>query len=396
MARLHPISPHFVLVKRFAFAAVVLLASAATARIANAHTVGESYIWVNVEEDCFSGRVELNLDDLREKLGLPVPESGEERLAFLREHRDEAIQYIRAHFYLESEGERLPLEFSEISVLDLPGEEGIYAQYAYRTSAGPVPDSILIHGSLCFENDITHRTLLCMERNSKAEAEVPDEFVAMVLGPHKQEHRIDLTNIESLLRPRDFIWQGVLHIWIGTDHILFIITLLLPAVLIYQEAKWNPVPGFSSAFWNIVKIVSLFTIAHSITLSLTAVGLVDLPSRVVESIIALSIILVAINAIWPKFQDRNWMVIFGFGLFHGMGFASVMAELPFRMLNLMKVLIGFNIGVELGQLAIVMAVFPVIFLLRKSSTYVPFILKGGSLATAAVACIWFVERAFNL
>ena len=86
----------------------------------------------------------------------------------------------------------------------------------------------------------------------------------------------------------------------------------------------------------------------------------------------------------------------GFGLFHGLGFASVMSELPFRMVHLLKVLIGFNVGVELGQLAIVAVVFPVIFAFRKTRSYVPVCLIGGSLLMGGIATYWFIERAFGL
>ena len=129
---------------------------------------------------------------------------------------------------------------------------------------------------------------------------------------------------------------------------------------------------------------------------MAALGLVDLSSRVVESVIALSIIFVAVNTIRPRFKDKTWFVIFGFGLFHGMGFASVMSDLPFRMMHLVKVLIGFNVGVELGQLAIVAGVFPIIYMLRKTKIYVPLLLKGVSLVIALIACYWFVERALAL
>ncbi|MEQ9406946.1 MAG: HupE/UreJ family protein [Fuerstiella sp.] len=168
-----------------------------------------------------------------------------------------------------------------------------------------------------------HRSLLCLERNRKTGEKYEGEFAALIFSADNPTQQLNLTSIEMLLRPRDFVWQGVLHIWIGLDHILFIITLLLPAVLIYKEAEWQPVPKFRTAFWNIVRIVTIFTVAHSITLSLAALGLVRLPSRLVESVIALSIVLVALNTITPGFRDRTWIVIFVFGLFHGLGFASV-------------------------------------------------------------------------
>jgi hypothetical protein len=361
-----------------------------------AHTTGETYVWLNVEENNITGRVEINLRELREKMGVDVPDEGTQRMGILEENREKILSYLRQHYRIEAYGQEVPIEYTAIGLLDLPADEGIYAQFFYVTPEGTVPDLVTITNSLFVENDFIHRSLVCVERNRKSGQVFEGEFGAMVFGAHNPVQDLDLTHIESLLRPRDFIWQGVLHIWIGTDHILFIITLLLPAVLIYQGTMWSPVPNFTAAFWNIIRIITIFTVAHSITLSMAALGLVSVPSRIVESVIALSIILVAVNTISPKFRDKAWLIIFLFGLFHGMGFASVMSELPFRMVDLVKVLIGFNVGVELGQLAIVFAVFPVIFLLRKTKAYVPIILKGGSAITAAIACFWFIERAFAL
>lgn len=386
----------------------------------SAHTTGETYVWLNVEEDRFTGRVEINFDELREKLGIDVPEQSgdhsensdvgdsdvgdsteeaapsDERLAVLQATQQQVLDYIRKHYAISADAEPIPIEYIDLRILDLPGDEGKYAQYIYQTPVGRVPDMITIRNSLFVEDDFTHRSLVCIERNKKSGQEFEGEFTAMVFGAHNPVQDLDLTHIDLLLRPRDFIWQGVLHIWIGIDHILFIVALLLPAVLVHKDGRWQPVTKFRQAFWNILKIVTLFTIAHSITLSLAALGVIDLPSRLVESVIALSIILVAINTIQPKFNDKTWLIIFGFGLFHGMGFASVMSDLPFRMVHLVKVLIGFNIGVELGQLAIVAAVFPVIFLLRNEKRYQSVILVSGSVSIAAIAGYWFVERAFAL
>ncbi|MCR9199423.1 MAG: HupE/UreJ family protein [Planctomycetaceae bacterium] len=369
-----------------------IVAASATA---NAHTTGETYVWLNVEQERITGRVEINLRDLREKLNIEIEETGDGRMAVLEATREQVLEYISQHYRLEANGELIPLEFTTLGILDLPDDEGRYAQYFYQSAADTaVPDKVTVTNSMFVDDDFIHRSLVCVERNDKSGQTFEGEFAAMVFGSHNRTQELDLTNIELLLRPRDFIWQGVLHIWIGYDHILFIITLLLPAVLMYQDLSWRPVGDFKTAFWNIIRIVTIFTVAHSITLSLAALGLVKLPSWIVESVIALSIVLVAINTISPRFRDKTWIVIFGFGLFHGMGFASVMSELPFRMLNLVKVLIGFNVGVELGQLAIVAVVFPLIYLIRRHWTYVPVVLRGGSAVIAAVACFWFVERAF--
>ena len=142
--------------------------------------------------------------------------------------------------------------------------------------------------------------------------------------------------------------------------------------------------------------MTVFTIAHSITLSLAAFDLVTVPSRLVESMIALSIILVACNNFKGKVRGGSLWVILGLGLFHGLGFATVMGELPFRVQSMLKCVVGFNVGVELGQIAIVSMLFVPLFLLRKTKAYVPVILWGGSVILILIAGYWFIERAFGL
>jgi len=124
-------------------------------------------------------------------------------------------------------------------------------------------------------------------------------------------------------------------------------------------------------------------------------GLLSVPSRFVESMIALSIILVAMNNITGRVRHGTLWVILVLGLFHGLGFASVMGHLPFRMVDLLKSVVAFNVGVELGQVVIVMALFPLLFFLRSRPVYVPLVLRGVSAALIVIAGIWFIQRAFG-
>jgi hypothetical protein len=364
-----------------------------TAGIAGAHAVGESYVWITAEQDHFSGRVEINVDDLRQHLGVDVPESGDERMEVLKQHREQVLEYLRENFWIKAEGVELPIEYGAVGLLDIPKEKSVYAQYFYRTLPGEPHSVVTIRNSILVETSYTHRSLVCIEQNKRTGEEFWGEFALLVFGSHNPVQSLDFADIPTLMGGKQFIWQGVLHIWIGIDHILFIITLLLPAVLVETDGQWAPVAKFRSAFWNIIKIVTVFTLSHSITLSLAALGVVRIPSRIVESTIALSIVLVAILAMNPRWRSHTGQVIFGFGLFHGLGFASVMSELPFRMLNLVKLLMGFNIGVELGQIAIVACVFPILYALRKSPYYVPVVLRGGAMLTAMIGLYWFWERA---
>jgi hypothetical protein len=143
-------------------------------------------------------------------------------------------------------------------------------------------------------------------------------------------------------------------------------------------------------------VATSFTIAHSITLSLAALSIIQLPSRLVESTIALSVVLAALNNIWPLVHGRRWLVAFGFGLIHGFGFASVLADLGLPRDALLIALVGFNVGVELGQLAIISAFLPVAYALRRTRAYRRVIFIGGSAAIALVAGVWLFERALDV
>jgi hypothetical protein len=177
---------------------------------------------------------------------------------------------------------------------------------------------------------------------------------------------------------------------------LFLLSLLLPAVLVFEGGRWQAVTRFPPAFWDVFKIVTSFTVAHSITLSLAALGVISLPSRLVESAIATSVVLAALNNVFPVVHERRWMVAFAFGLIHGFGFASVLRDLGLPQGALLIALVGFNLGVEVGQLAIVSAFLPIAYALRASWLYRRLVFVGGSIVIAAVAGIWLVERAFNM
>jgi hypothetical protein len=187
----------------------------------------------------------------------------------------------------------------------------------------------------------------------------------------------------------------VWHIWIGFDHILFLIALLLPSVLRREGNKWKPAGKLRSALWNVFRIVTAFTLAHSITLSLAAWGVVSLPSPLVESAIAGSIVIGAFNNVYPVVRQRLWLVAFAFGLVHGFGFASVLADLGLPQGALLIALVGFNVGVEVGQIIIVSLFVPLAFAVRGTRIYRRLALTGGSLAIALMATVWMAERMFN-
>lgn len=140
----------------------------------------------------------------------------------------------------------------------------------------------------------------------------------------------------------------------------------------------------------------MFTIAHSITLWLAVMEYVNLPAQWVEATIAFSIIVTALNNLFPVMTLKTWMIAFGFGLIHGFGFAIVLSDLGLSSVTLGVSLFGFNLGVELGQVAIVLVFLPIAYIIRETSFYRNAILRAGSVLVAIIASIWLCERLFNM
>lgn len=191
----------------------------------------------------------------------------------------------------------------------------------------------------------------------------------------------------------EFVGKGVHHIAIGFDHILFLLSLLLPSVLVRHNRQWLPVDSTRKALINVASIITVFTLAHSVTLSLAVLDLVPVPpSLLVESVIALSIIVMALHNIFPLFRFDVLLVTFVFGLIHGFGFASVLLEYPLSDRALVISLVAFNVGVEAGQLAIAASLTPLLFYCRHQEWYRKRFLPVGSAAIALVGSYWLVER----
>jgi len=170
---------------------------------------------------------------------------------------------------------------------------------------------------------------------------------------------------------------------------------LLPSVVFRDDKHWRPVMYFRSAFFEVLKVVTAFTVAHSVTLSLAVLDIINLPSRWVESAIAASVLLAALNNIYPVVLKRIWLAAFSFGLIHGLGFAGVLNDLGLPDSSLAVALVGFNIGVEAGQFAIVSTFLPLAFILRRSWFYQRLTLNFGSLLIAAVALFWLLDRSLD-
>ena len=217
-----------------AMAALGLLASP---RDATAHAVGESYIFLDVHPAALVGHAEIHFDDLANKLGLDPGE--EDAKVFVRTHQDEVQKYIRDHFEVRAGARVCVPRFISSDALDLP--QGRFAVYNLRIDIDPLPDTLTVENRMLFENDPRHRNLLLINRNAKTGELRGPEATALIFGPETPVQELDLLNIAGLLGVRGFLQQGALHIWIGIDHMLFLVALILPSVLDRRDGAWVPV-----------------------------------------------------------------------------------------------------------------------------------------------------------
>jgi hypothetical protein len=199
---------------------------------------------------------------------------------------------------------------------------------------------------------------------------------------------------------RSLFSLGMRHIAEGPDHLLFLLALLLPAPLIARAGRWEEGErsggkSFGASIRTIVSVVTGFTLGHSISLALAAAGWVEVPTRIVELLIAVSILVSCAHAWRPLFAGKEVWIASAFGLVHGLAFAEVLAGLDFDTTTLVLSLVGFNLGIEAMQLLVIAATLPLMLLLSTTPRYAGVRIAGaGFAATCAVG--WVVERAFGL
>lgn len=372
----------------WAFAA--LFAFAGLSGLAQAHKPSESYLTIRTDDSSptgLSGQWDIALRDLDFAIGLDADGDGAITWGETRARHAEIAAYALARLSLQADGQPCTLEVPR-QLVDRHSD-GVYSvlELSIRCPSA-TPTELALEYRLFADLDRQHRGLLNLKTAQGARS--------AVLDPAAGKAQFALRDVHPASQFLSYGREGVWHIWIGFDHILFLVSLLLPAVLVWRRPRWEPAKSFRSAFWEVAKVVTAFTVAHSITLSLATLGWVSLPSRWVESAIAASVVLAALNNLRPLVEGRRWLVAFCFGLIHGFGFASVLQDLGLPPDALLLSLVGFNLGVEVGQLAIVAVLLPIAFVLRRQWVYKRLILVGGSLLIALLAAAWFIERVGNV
>lgn len=369
--------------------------------IADAHVVNQSYIFLRVyENNGIEGRFEINGREINKVFGtnLPTDFTAEDVAPYIAEIK----AYLLKNTSFSSSLGSHAISLQEETGIQKVGLGNFVKVYFKLENTDVLPDDLTVDYSAVFEKDDSHRGFLITEYNWKAGVINNEANISLNFEPNDTKATMSLTEVSVFRGFIAMIKQGVWHIWIGLDHILFLFALILPSVLRRKKeaqgfslSNWEPVQKFKPAFFYVLKVITFFTIAHTITLTLASLELVNLPSQITESIIAFSIGLAAFHNIRPIFKGRDWVIAFVFGLFHGFGFASVLSDLGLTNEFLTLSLLGFNIGVEFGQVGIIALIFPVLFFIRKTKLY-PKVLVYGSILLIIISLYWCIERIFDV
>lgn len=348
---------------------------------AQAHKPSDSYLAMTVQGQQITGQWDIALRDLDFAIGLDGNGDGQLTWDEIRARHQAIAAYALQRLHIATTGGACTLQAGE-QLID-HHTDGAYSVLRF-TAACPgtaAPASLDIGYTLFADLDPQHKGLLKLTHDGETQTAIFD--------PDSPRQSLSMAAPDRLAQFGAYVKHGIWHIWIGTDHILFLLSLLLPAVLLPGLREQQA--SLRAAFVDVLKVVTAFTLAHSITLTLASLSLVSLPSRWVESAIAASVVLAALNNLYPLFRGRRPVAAFVFGLIHGFGFASVLRDLGLPQSTLVSSLFGFNVGVEIGQLAIVAVFLPLAWWLRKSWFYRQ-LFTWGSLAIALVAAVWLVER----
>ncbi len=359
--------------------AVAALLIATAAPLALAHKASDAYLQLRVDRDGTAKlRADIALRDLDLVLDLDADADGRLTWGEVRRQWPAIEQYVDRHLDVPD------CRWSGASRALERRIDGVYAAVTRqgRCTPGVAPS---IRYTALADVDPTHRGIARVDVDGLAGR-------LAVLDPTRPMSTGTVAHAPSA----GFLVEGIRHILGGYDHVLFLLCLLLPSVMRRTGQGWQPVSRLGDALWPVLGIVTSFTVAHSITLGLAACGLVTLPPRLIEPAIAVTIVLAALDNLWPVLPGRRAWITFVFGLVHGFGFAGVLGELNLSRGAFAWALLQFNVGLELGQMLVVASTVGLLYFVRQRGRYPRWVIGGGSVAALLIGVLWFAERTANV
>lgn len=350
------------------------------------HSLSDSFVNLDVDTEQISGHWLIAVRDLELAVGLDQNLDTKITWGEIQQQRAAIKDYALSRLRMRMSGADCSLQSGEFQLEQR--NSGVFL-YLPVTGVCSSPGEFEIDYNLLFDIDASHRGILNLTYNG--------ESYLRLFSPSEPTQRLDATGTAATLANLwTFLVEGVWHIWIGLDHILFLCALIIPIILgagAFRKTHQTSDPASGrSIFMDILKVVTAFTIAHSVTLILATLQIVVLPSRLVESVIALSVVATGINIIFPIFRGHSWQVAFAFGLIHGFGFAGVLGDLSLPTHLFVSSLLSFNMGVEVGQLVIVALLVPVLLLLNRADITRRLTLAASGIVITGFGALWLAER----
>ena len=379
---------------------------------AMAHKGSDAYLQLNLGGAKSTLRVDLALRDLDAVLDIDADANGQLTWGEVRAAYPAIERYLAARVLVDG------CQWQSVATGLERRADGVYAALTWSGSCAVDAALPTIRYSALREIDPTHRAIAKIERpGSEAVVQVLDP--TKVLPPAAKAAASaagvgvaaavsagviasgPAAGVTAAAQPEPtasagFVKEGMRHILGGYDHVLFLLALLLPAVMRRTKTGWQPVERLAQAIMPVAVIVTAFTVAHSVTLTLAGLKLVSLSSSFIEPAIAVTIVLAAVDNLVPIFRGRRAIVTFLFGLIHGFGFAGVLGELNLPTVQFAWALFQFNLGIELGQLFIVAVAVTALFAFRRQAWYPFVVIRGGSAVAIVIGSLWFIDRTANL
>lgn len=359
----------------------------------NAHELSSGYLTLSASENnTFNGELLLKPDDIGQVAGLDTNGNGALTWGEIHQNQPLLESYITEVLSIKVDDSPCKISLSMPNIRSVSGDS--YLVSPIQVTCDSV-GTLGIHYDGIFEHSPTHKLLvnvnLAGQSGSRSQSSTENTSVTSVLDLDNRSVTYDAVTTSLTALFISLVYEGVWHIFIGIDHILFLVATLLTVNLARAQKQWQKEPSASRILKHTVILVSAFTLAHSITLTATALNFIALDSRLVELGIAISVLLTALNNIYPLIV-RLGIITFAFGLLHGMGFASVFADLNAQSSNLVLSVAAFNIGVEVGQLAIVAVLLPLLLWLRHYTFYAKTLMPLLSSVIAIIAINWTIQR----
>jgi HupE / UreJ protein len=367
-----------------ALAAAVLLGALPAA--ASAHAMPASAVLLDIQSGKVAGEVELPLGRLAVALHrslTPAQATGPLRAQLER--------YTRSHIHaVGADGRPWAVAVGGAHTQRINNVQDLVLSLTMTPPDGKVTDFTL-HYDVIIEQLVTHKAIATIRSQwAKGTSAREPETLGVFDWDTKALH-VDAGGGSWWRGFTATIELGVQHIATGADHLLFLLMLLIPAPLVARAGRWRRRDDARRSVIRVVHVVTAFAAGHSTTLALAALGLVHLPSQLVESGIALSILVSAIHALRPLVPRGETIIAAGFGLVHGLAFATLLGGLGLSGSALVSSLFGFNLGIELTQLLVVALVMPSLYLLSQTTLY-PAVRSAFAVFGLVLSGAWLLER----